>query len=73
MEPGLVGFHPENRNGDPPNGERCADLFQMIFKAGFDSEEANTNGVVVAQRPASTSISDFNKNILRVTPFLHPR
>ena len=33
----------------------------MIFKAGFDSHEANTNGVVVAQRPGSTSISDFNK------------
>ena len=33
----------------------------MIFKAGFDSQEANTNGVVVAQRPGSTSISDFNK------------
>ena len=45
----------------------------MIFKAGFDSAEANTNGVVVEERPACTSISDFNKNILRVTPFLHPR
>ena len=45
----------------------------MIFKAGFDSEEANTNGVVVAQRPAGTSIPDFNKNIVRVTRFLHPR
>ena len=33
----------------------------MICKAGFDSQEANTNGVVVAQRPGSTSISDFNK------------
>ena len=33
----------------------------MIFKSGFDSQEANTNGVVVAQRPGSTSISDFNK------------
>ena len=33
----------------------------MIFKFGFDSQEANTNGVVVAQRPGSTSISDFNK------------
>ena len=33
----------------------------MIFNIGFDSHEANTNGVVVAQRPGSTSISDFNK------------
>ena len=67
-----MGFHPENRNGDPPNGERCADLFQMIFKAGFDSEEANTNGVVVAQRPAGTSISDFNKTYTEGDPLFAP-
>ena len=48
-------------------------LFHMIFKKGFDSHEADTNGVVVAQRPGCTNISDFNRKAAEGTPFSHPR
>ena len=44
----------------------------MIFNAGFDSHEADTNGVVVAQRPGCTNISDFNRKAAEGDPLFAP-
>ena len=56
-----VGFHPANRDGQPPNGSRCAVLFKDILEVGFDAEEADNGGIVVEARPGSTVLHDFNK------------
>ena len=42
-----VGFHPANRDGQPPSSARCVSLLQEITQIGFDVEEANSGGVVV--------------------------
>jgi hypothetical protein len=56
-----VGFHPQNRDGQPPNGDRCASLCVDILKLGFDKEEANAGAICVEQRPACHTFADFNK------------
>ena len=56
-----VGFHPANRNNVPPNGSRCNSLCDEILEIGFDIEEANTFGVVVAEGPGLTTFLDYNK------------
>ena len=56
-----VGFHPANRDGQPPNGSRCAVLFKDILEVGFDAEEADNGGIVVEARPGSAVLHDFNK------------
>ena len=60
-----VGFHPKNRDGQPPNGSRCAELFKDIFGVGFDAEESDNGGVVVEAKPGSTVLHDFNKKGVR--------
>ena len=47
-----VGFHPANREGQPPSSARCVSLLQEILDIGFDVGEANAGGVVV--EPGST-------------------
>ena len=44
-----VGFHPQNRNGQPPNGERCAGLCEDILALGFDREEAKGRNRLAAR------------------------
>ena len=56
-----VGFHPLNRDGQPPNGDRCAQLCVDILALGFDTEEANAAGICVEQRPGHHTFDDFNK------------
>ena len=56
-----VGFHPLNRDGQPPNGDRCAQLCVDILALGFDTEEANAAGICVEQRPGRHTFDDFNK------------
>ena len=57
-----VGFHPMNRDGQPPNGSRCGELFKEIFDVGFDAEESDNGGIVVEAKPGSIVLHDFNKN-----------
>ena len=45
--PDQLGFHPCNRDGQPPNAERCNDLCGRILQIGFDSAEADAGGVCV--------------------------
>ena len=56
----MVGFHPFNRDGQAPNGERCRALLAEILQFGFDAAEANHEGVAVADEPGSSYIHDFN-------------
>ena len=46
-----VGFHPANRDGQPPTSARCESLLGEILDIGFDVEEANTGGVCVESLP----------------------
>ena len=36
VAPELIGVHPENRSGEFPSAERCAELTQEILQHGFD-------------------------------------
>ncbi len=67
-----VGFHPKNRDGQPPNGERCAKLCDDILALGFDAEEADSGGVLVQQKPGTSLISDFNMRACDRDEYLAP-
>jgi hypothetical protein len=67
-----VGFHPSNRDGQPPNGARCLELFKEILKIGFDCEEADNGGVVVAQKPGLQTLHDFNQKACDGEAYLAP-
>lgn len=60
IPPQLVGFHPLNRNGEPPSGERCLKLTAEIFKRGFDPNEADCNGIVIMEPKDTSVFHDFN-------------
>ena len=60
VPPGLVGFHPANRNGEPPNGDRCCALFGSIVEDGLDEDEADCGGVLLQEKPGSTRFHDYN-------------
>ena len=62
--PGLVVPHPKNRGGVPLAPKRNRELGGIIVHAGYDSVEANTNGVLVQARPESKggSKDDFQKD-----------
>ena len=55
-----IGAHPENRDGQGPSGSRCLELTGKILSVGFDAVEADSNGVLVEQKPGSTHIRDAN-------------
>ena len=60
VSPAHIGFHPYNRNGQPPSAERCVALLSDILSSGFDPAEADCNGVLVQEKPGETFILDFN-------------
>ena len=51
--PGRVVPHPSNRGGDPMAPTRLRELGGTLSLEGYDRVEANTNGVVVQQKPES--------------------
>ena len=55
-----LGFHPCNRDGQPPNGQRCMELFIRILNNGYDVEDADAGGVAVAVKPGCRHIEKFN-------------
>jgi len=67
-----IGFHPSNRDGHGPSAERCAGLLTDILKIGFDVVEADTNGVLVEQKPGTRSIAAFNERVCEGEPCLAP-
>ena len=56
----IVGFHPANRDGTPPNGERCKRICTDVLQIGFDDVEANHEGVCVAEEVGSSRTHDYN-------------
>ena len=68
-----VGFHPKNRDGQPPNGERCCQLAEEIARLGFDRDEADAGGVVVEQRPGCTTLPTSIISRASWIPITHPR
>ena len=52
--PGLVVPHPNNRGKDPMAPTRLRELGGTLALEGYDVIEANTNGVAVQQKPASS-------------------
>ena len=67
-----VGFHPCNRDGQPPNGERCVGLCCDILDIGFDVEDANTSGIAVQEKPGATRIHDFNHAACEADEYMAP-
>ncbi len=70
--PLQLGFHPDNRNGQPPNGARCSDLLRRILQIGYDTNTADADGVVVAEAPGSTIFFDFNRRATAGDELLAP-
>ena len=52
--PWLVVPHPKNRGGDPIKSIRTKQLTGTIAKDGYDAVEANSNGVVLQEKPVAT-------------------
>ena len=55
-----VGFHPANRNGQPPSSDRCISLLKDILAIGFDPDEVHTGGVCVESLPGCRLFEEFN-------------
>ena len=51
--PGRVVPHPANRGGDPMALARLRELGGTLTLEGYDSVEANSNGVVVQEMPGN--------------------
>ena len=54
-----VGFHPANREGQPPSSARCVSLLQEILDIGFDVGEASAGGVVVEAVATQAELEHF--------------
>ena len=52
--PGLVVPHHNNRGGDPMAPTRLRELGGTIAFDGYDGIDANTNGVLVQEKPVSS-------------------
>ena len=72
VTPGLIGFHPKNRMGEPPNGDRCKSLAKDILRVGFDPEEADFNAVMLQEKPGSRKFHDYNVKQCEGDPLLAP-
>ena len=68
-----VGAHPDNRDRlAGPSGSRCIELTGQILCVGYDAVEADSNGVLVEQKPGSTHIRDANARIADGDELLAP-
>ena len=63
VPPGQIGFHPANRGGEPPNGDRCKTLCKAILSKGFDKDEADFGGLLVQDKSGSSRFHDYNVNV----------
>ena len=67
-----IGSHPANRDGQGPSGSRTSQLIGDILSMGFDQVEADSNGVLVQQKPGRTHIHDANASFAEGDPMLAP-
>ncbi len=72
VPPGLIGFHPSNRGGQAPNGERCMSLLKTIIRDGYDAEEGDYAGILVQEKPLGNAVQLFNNTSLEGDPLLTP-
>ena len=57
LPPVLVGVHPDNRGGAKMSGLRVLELLKLLLENGFDGEEADCGGVVIA---STSMVMEFN-------------
>ena len=57
VRPGFVGFHPANRGGQAPNGERCVTLLKNIIRDGYDAAEGDHFALLVQEMPGENMCS----------------
>ena len=67
-----IGAHPDNRDGQGPSGSRCLELTSNILLVGYDVVEADSNGVLVEQKPGSAHICDTNRRFADGDELLAP-
>ena len=60
VTPFQVVPHPDNRGGDPVKSLRTQQLISDILRSGYDPTEANSNGVLVEEKPAAAGGSGTN-------------
>lgn len=72
VPPGLIGFHPSNRGGQAPNGERCVELLTGILRNGYDPKEGDHEGILVQEAPSGRDVQAFNDHALQGDPLLTP-
>ena len=69
VAPFQIVPHPQNRGGDPVKSLRTQQIMYDILKDGYDPIDANSNGVLVEEKPAVAGGServlqeDFEKKI----------
>ena len=73
MSPFLVVPHPKNRGGEPVKSLRTMQLNGTVTVEGYDSIEANSNGVAVEEKPAvagglGTRFQDLFENKMKTDP-----
>jgi hypothetical protein len=73
VAPGHIGFHPSNRGGQAPNGERCVTLLLTILRDGYDPQEGDHAGILVQEVPGRRTVQAFNDAALHGDPLLTPR
>ena len=72
VAPGHIGFHPSNRGGQAPNGERCVTLLLTILRDGYDPQEGDHAGILVQEVPGRRTVQAFNDAALHGDPLLTP-
>ena len=72
VAPGLIAFHPSNRSGQAPNGERCVELLRTILRNGYDPKEGDHEGILVQEAPGGRDVQAFNDRALQGDPLLTP-
>ena len=72
IPPQLIAFHPANRGGQAPNGERCVELLKGILRNGYDPKDGDHEGILVQEAPSGREVQAFNDHALQGDPLLTP-
>jgi hypothetical protein len=70
IHPSLLGFHPVNRDGLPPNGERCDQILCVYSGDGYDPEEAERGNLAVRSSGSSQAAIAHNVKACSKDPYL---
>ena len=67
LKPGLVGVHPENRNGCGVNPGNCLQLLSNVYDVGFSYDEIRAVAV-----EATPECIDFNRKLVEASSGVLP-